>query len=102
MKKEEFIEYYGRDLTEMKVTGVLNADMYQKMNKDDIREFIEGDVKDIAKKFINGFWEEETNVTCEYVVIDTHYNVREKVTATMTYSHANGISNVEVNVKKRI
>lgn len=87
MDKNEFIKVYGKDLTEMKITSVLNYHAYKDMDMDALAEFIARDVNEKATRFVHPDWTFSVHVTCEYVVIDSHYQKHDTVTAQLEYSH---------------
>lgn len=99
MTRKEFIKFYGRDLAELKLTCTLNADIYNKMDKGDISQFIVNDVDERAKKTIHKDWTDEVNVLCYYTVIDSMYNIVDRITCHLKYSHELGsrIENIVYN-----
>lgn len=100
MTKEEFIKEHGLDLTELKITGVLNAERYKKMDEYALKEFIGRDVKERAQKFVHPDWTDTVNVRCGYVVLDYKYNLVDTVNAASEYSHFYGVSGVIILPKE--
>lgn len=100
MTKEEFIKEYGLDLTELKITGVLNAELYRKMDAYALKEFIGRDVKERAQKFVHPDWTDTVNVRCGYVVINKRYEPEETINAASEYSHIYGVSGVIILSKE--
>ena len=94
MDKENFMKAYGRDLAELKISGVLNYDLYKTCDDAQIKAFVARQVHDLALKFVSLEWEDIVNVRCEYVLIDSYYNTYGKVVACTDYTHANGCGNV--------
>lgn len=90
MDKKEFMKVFGDDLTELKVTGSLNASIVKTMSKDDIKRFLEKDVTELAKRFINKQWSDNVQVRCEYQIVDSYLNKKGIITAYMNYSHDGG------------
>jgi len=100
MDRETFIKMYGKDLTELKITGALNYDLYNVLDKQQLSEFVRKDVNEKARRFISAEWTDIVNVRCEYVVVDRYYNVIETLTAYLNYTHGNGASGEVISVSK--
>lgn len=99
MDRETFKKMYGKDLTELKITGVLNYDLYKVLDQKQLTDFVVRDVTERARRFISAEWSDIVNVRCEYVVVDRYYNVVERLMAFMDYTHDSGVSNVVLSVK---
>ena len=90
MEKEQELEFRTH-FTELKLTGVLNYDIYKEMSKQDLNEFLRRDAQQMARKFVGIEWTGDTNVRSEYIVIDSHYKIHKKVIAALLYNHISGI-----------
>lgn len=90
MAREQELEF-RTDYSELKLTGVLNYDIYQKMSKDDLTKFIKRDAEGLARKFVSMGWEDAVNIRSEYVVVDNYFTIKETVTAQMVYTHTTGV-----------
>ena len=93
MKKSEYIKEYGKDLTELKITSVLNASIYGNMSDDEKEKFIKNNVSELAKRFIDRDWSDIVNVRCEYKVVDSYLQIKGYVEAYLDYSHRTGVVN---------
>lgn len=76
--------------SEIKIQGVLNAEIFEKTPKNELAEFVKNDVEKRAEKFVSKDWTEQVNIQAEYVVIDCRYNVRKTVTARLVFAHGVG------------
>ena len=102
MTKEEFMQAYGKDLTELKVTGVLDYKRYKAMEKDEVRAFVADDVKALAQRFVSAEWLDFVEVRFEYVVVDSYYKEHCRLTGRMKYHHIHGVSNIVIDSNQNI
>ena len=86
---------FRMDFSEVKLTGVLNAEIYEKMSDEAEEEFIRKDAEDRLRKFVSQKWDEDVNVSMEYIVIDYRYNEVNRLHAKTTYNHNRGIGKIE-------
>ena len=100
MNRETFMKMYGKDLTELKITGALNYDLYKVLDMEQLTEFVEKDVNEKARRFISADWTDIVNVRCEYAVVDRYYNIVEKLTAFLDYTHETGAKGGIISVVK--
>ena len=100
MAKENLLELGEPDFSELKITGVLNYDIYSKMKKEDLREFVLSHAENMARKFVSMDWQDVVHIKSEYVVIDTHYQTRGMVTASLMYTHELGASGEVRRIEK--
>ena len=82
---------FRTDYSELKLTGALNYDMYRKMSKEELCDFIKRDAAELAYKFVSKEWLDAVHIRCEYVVIDSYYHVTDKVAAHLAYTHESGV-----------
>ena len=89
-KPINFLDLAVTDFSHIKVTGVLNYNIYKDMKDDDLLAFVCKDVTEKCRKFVSGEWQEEVNVVADYTVIDSYYNTRGTLTAKLVYKHFDG------------
>lgn len=89
-KPINFLDLAVTDFSHLRITGVLNYDLYKDMKDEDLLAFVCKDVTEKCCKFVSDEWQEEVNVVADYTVIDSYYNKRGNLTAKLVYKHFDG------------
>lgn len=90
--------YVAKQQTRFLVKGALNAEIYGRMGKESMQNFI---VRDVEKQMTNRLRHVHNTVvkiSAVYAIIDLSYNTLGKVMATLTFSHSAGLKLQTVNL----